>query len=136
MRWRLARKNVHIAFGNFTSAFYRMMDEPVSHQRHVPELNRLLIQNHTLASQIAAVIPHLALIDDEPEGIRQALAATRDALEGRRAAAPNVIETEGDYATIAYPLRQMIKAAQRIDEEMRALEAPPQPAAVRVQPAG
>ncbi|GAA0230138.1 FUSC family protein [Castellaniella daejeonensis] len=136
VRWRLARKNVHIAFGNFTSAFYRMMDEPVSHQRHVPELNRLLIQNHTLASQIAAVIPHLALIDDEPEGIRQALAATRDALEGRRAAAPNVIETEGDYATIAYPLRQMIKAAQRIDEEMRALEAPPQPAAVRAQPAG
>ncbi len=131
VRWRLARKNVHIAFSNFASAFYRMMDEPVSRQRHVPELNRLLIQNHTLASQIAAVIPHLALIDGEPEGIRQALAATQDALAGREAAPPNVIETEGDYATIAYPLRQMIKAARRIDEEMRALDAPARPAATR-----
>ncbi|MDY0308962.1 MAG: FUSC family membrane protein [Castellaniella sp.] len=128
VRWRLARKDVHIAFSNFASAFYRMMDEPVSRQRHVPELNRLLIQSHTLASQIAAVIPHLAQIDHEPEGILQALAATQDALEGRPATPPNVIETEGDYATIAYPLRQMIKAAQRIDEEMQALSAPVKPA--------
>ncbi|MFA7474402.1 MAG: FUSC family protein, partial [Castellaniella sp.] len=120
---------------NFASAFYRMMDEPVSRQRHVPELNRLLIQNHTLASQIAAVIPHLALIDDEPAGIRQALAATQDALAGRDASPPNVIETEGDYAALAYPLRQMIKAAQRIDEEMRALQAPPDGPAARARPA-
>ena len=124
VRWRLSRKNVHIAFSNFASAFYRMMDEPVSRQRHVPELNRLLIQHHTLASQIAAVIPHLTQIDEAPEGICQALTATQDALEGRPATQPNVIETEGDYATIAYPLRQMTKAALRIDEEMRALEAP------------
>src|SRR3546814_10450421 len=39
VRWRLARKNVHIAFGNFASAFYRMMDEPVKRQNNVPELN-------------------------------------------------------------------------------------------------
>ena len=125
VRWKLARKHVHIAFSNFASGFYRMMDEPVSRQRHVPELNRLLIQSHTLASQIAAVIPQLALLDHEPEGIRQALAATRDALADREAAPPNIIETEGDYAALAYPLRQMIKAAQRIGEEMRALDAPP-----------
>jgi len=124
VRWRLSRKNVHIAFSNYASAFYRMMDEPVSRQRHVPELNRLLIQNHTLASQIAAVIPHLTQLDAAPEGISQALAATQDALEGRTATQPNVIETEGDYAAVAYPLRQMVKAALRIDEAMRALEAP------------
>lgn len=120
-QWKLCRKNVHIAFSNFASAFYRMMDEPVRRQRHVPELNRLLIQHHALASQIAAVIPQLALLDQEPEGIRQALAATSDFLAGREAAPPNVIETDGDYAALAYPLRQMIKASQRIDENTRAL---------------
>ncbi|MFV0284607.1 MAG: FUSC family membrane protein [Castellaniella sp.] len=136
VRWKLARKNVHIAFSNFASAFYRMMDEPVSRQRHVPELNRLLIQSHTLASQIAAVIPNLALIDDEPKGIRQALQAIQDALAGRKATPPNVIETEGSHATLAYPLRQMIKAAQRIDEEMQALDAPPSRAVAHAPAAG
>ena len=125
VRWRLSRKNVHIAFSNFAAAFYRMMDEPVSHQRHVPELNRILIQSHTLASQVAAVIPNLAQIDAEPPGIHQALTATLDALAGRDATQPNVIETEGDYATLAYPLRQMTKAALRIDEEMRAIASAP-----------
>ncbi|WP_205584487.1 hypothetical protein, partial [Pseudomonas aeruginosa] len=28
LAWRLARKNVHIAFSNFAEAFYRMMSEP------------------------------------------------------------------------------------------------------------
>ncbi|WP_066453028.1 FUSC family protein [Castellaniella caeni] len=120
-QWKLCRKNVHVAFSNFASAFYRMMDEPVRRQRHVPEFNRLLIQHHALASQIAAVIPQLALLDAEPEGIRQALAATNDALAGRPAAPPNVIETEGDYAALAYPLRQMSKAAQLIDDNARKL---------------
>ncbi|HET8597352.1 MAG TPA: FUSC family membrane protein [Castellaniella sp.] len=129
-QWNLSRKNVHIAFSNFASAFYRMMDEPTRRQRHVPEFNRLLIQHHALASQIAAVIPQLALLDEEPEGIRQALAATDNFLAGRPAAPPNVIETDGERAALAYPLRQMIKAAQQIDDNMTALDAgPPAPPA-------
>ncbi|XOT98567.1 hypothetical protein ACMTAU_17390, partial [Alcaligenes pakistanensis] len=52
--WQVANKNVHIAFSNFASAFYRMMDEPVSRQANVSLLNNLLIQNHVLASQISA----------------------------------------------------------------------------------
>ncbi len=127
-QWKLSRNNVHIAFSNFASAFYRMMDEPVRRQRHVPELNRLMIQHHALASQIAAVIPQLARLDQEPVGIRQALAATTDFLAGRPGAPPNVIETDGDHAALAYPLRQMIKAAQRIDENTRALEPGATPA--------
>lgn len=121
-QWKLCRKNVHIAFSNFAAAFYRMMDEPTRRQRHVPEFNRLMIQHHALASQIAAVIPQLALLDTEPDGIRQALAATGDLLADRPAAPPNVIETDGDHAALAYPLRQMIKASQQIQENMRALE--------------
>lgn len=133
-RWKLSRKNVHIAFSNFASAFYRMMDEPVRRQRHVKELNRLMIQHHTLASQIAAVVPQLCGIDHVPDGIRQALTATQDALAGRAATPPGTLETEGDFAALAYPLRQMVKAAQSIDTEMRVLEATPQ-TSDRLQPA-
>ncbi|WP_322997132.1 FUSC family protein [Castellaniella sp.] len=120
-QWRLCRKNVHIAFSNFSSAFYRMMDEPVRRQRHVPELNRLMIQHHTLAAQIAAVIPVLEKLETEPEGIRQALQATQHLLAGLQADIPNVIDPDGKHATLAYPLRQMIKAAQKINEEMQVL---------------
>ncbi|HEX7387768.1 MAG TPA: FUSC family membrane protein [Castellaniella sp.] len=127
IRWSLARKNVHLAFSNFTAAFYRMMDEPVRKQRHVPELNRLLIQNHTLASQIAAVIPNLAQMDDEPKGIARAIQATQDLLRGYEASPPKVIETEGGLATIAYPLRQMTQAAQVIRENTCKIEADDKP---------
>ncbi len=127
--WRVARKNVHIAFGNFASAFYRMMDEPVRRQRHVPELNNLLIQHHALASQISAVVPILAQLDHVPDGIRQALDATQAYLEDRDMAAPTTLETEGELATLAYPLRQMVKAAGLIRHEMRGLEPDVPPAA-------
>src|SRR3546814_11782174 len=33
--WRVARKNMHIAFSNFAAAFYRMMDEPIKRQANV-----------------------------------------------------------------------------------------------------
>ncbi|HEX2518311.1 MAG TPA: FUSC family protein, partial [Castellaniella sp.] len=100
----------------------------VRRQRHVPALNRLLIQHHTLASQIAAVIPHLARMDGEPRGIAQAIETTLDLLQDRDATPPNVIETEGDLASIAYPLRQMTKAAQVIRENMSKLEPTASPA--------
>lgn len=120
-QWRLCRKTVHIAFSNFSSAFYRMMDEPVRRQRHVPEFNRLMIQHHTLAAQIAAIIPALTKLDTEPDGIRQALSATENLLAGRQADIPKVIDPDASHADLAYPLRQMIKAAQKINEEMQAL---------------
>ncbi|MGB3289257.1 MAG: FUSC family membrane protein [Burkholderiaceae bacterium] len=122
VRWRVARKNVHIAFGNFASAFYRMMDEPVKRQNNVPELNNLMIQNHALASQITSAIPILAGLDHVPEGIQKSLDAVALYLDDKDADPPASIETEGELAALAYPLRQMVKAAQLIRQEMRGLE--------------
>ncbi|NYT39058.1 FUSC family protein [Allopusillimonas soli] len=121
LRWRIARKNVHIAFGNFTAAFYRMMDEPARRQRNVPELNHLLIQNHVLASQITSAIPILANLPSVPEGVQKSLDAVVAFLDGKYASPPASIEIEGELATLAYPLRQMVKASQLIDQEMRGL---------------
>jgi len=127
--WRVARKNVDIAFSNFASAFYRMMDEPSSRQKNVPELNNLLIQNHILASQISAAIPVLASLPAVPEGIEKTLRATEILLQGDAADPPASIETEGELATLAYPLRQMAKAAQLVRHEMRGLPRADSPAA-------
>src|SRR3546814_8298902 len=112
-----------IAFGNFASAFYRMMDEPVKRQNNVPELNNLLIQNHVLASQITSAMPILAGLDRVPEGIQNSLDAVSLYLDGKDADPPASIETEGELAALAYPLRQMVKAAQLIRQEMRGLES-------------
>ncbi|HEY9279466.1 MAG TPA: FUSC family membrane protein, partial [Eoetvoesiella sp.] len=124
MAWRLARKNAHIAFGNFASAFYRMMDEPIRRQNNVPELNNLLIQNHVLGSQISAAVPILAALRTVPENIQKSLDAVDTLLSGQDADPPASIETDDELAALAYPLRQMVKAAQLIRQEMRGLEEP------------
>ena len=119
LAWRLARKSVHIAFANFAQAFYRMMNEPVAHQRQVPQLNSLLLQNHVLASQISAAIPILATLDEVPPGIQKSMEAIGHYLNDSDASAPASVETEGELAALVYPLRQMVKAAQLIRNEMR-----------------
>lgn len=123
LAWQLSRNNVHIAFANFAAAFYRMMDEPASHQKNVPELNNMLIQNHVLASQISAAIPILGGLHAVPEGVRKSLDAIQSLLAGRDAEAPASLETEGELAALAYPLRQMVKAAQLIHREILAVQA-------------
>jgi len=123
LAWRLARKNVHVAFSNFAEAFYRMMREPQSRQRNVPELNNLLIQNHILASQIAASVPLLCDLPQTPQSIQQALDYIGQALQ-RGAPLPSgpvQLDTEGDLAPLAYPVKQMTKAAQMIRHEMGAI---------------
>jgi hypothetical protein len=108
-----------------------MMDEPIRQQNNVPELNNVLIQNHVLASQISAAIPVLASLQDVPEGIRHSLDAILLLLEDQHAEPPASIETEGELATLAYPLRQMVKAAQLLRQEMRGLNAAQIPPARR-----
>ncbi len=120
--WQLNNKSVHIAFSNFAAAFYRMMDEPVGHQRNVSLLNNLLIQNHVLASQISTAVPLLANLPTVPPGITQSLEAIQTWLSIQDAKAPASIETEGELALLAYPIRQMVKAAQLIRQDIRGLE--------------
>lgn len=127
--WRLARKNVHIAFSNFAEAFYRMISEPRSHQSNVPEFNNLLIQNHIMASQITAAVPLLANLKDTPPPMRKALVDIVDMLDDRRPAPTNLpaqFDTEGDLAALAYPLKQMLRASTQIRQELAAVADPPQ----------
>ncbi|MGE8473052.1 MAG: FUSC family protein, partial [Paraburkholderia hospita] len=84
-RYRLARKNVHVAFANLGQAFQRMMLEPKSAQKFVPELNDLLVRSHVLASQITAVAPLLRTSSQQMGGpshqpLQRALTVIRDNL--------------------------------------------------------
>jgi uncharacterized membrane protein YccC len=135
--WRLARKNVHIAFSNFAESFYRMMGEPRSHQMNVPEINNLLIQNHVLASQTTATVPLLAALKSTPPNMRRALDETVQMLDLKNPAPvetvpPAAIENEGDLATVSYPLKQLVKAAQMVRHEMAGLteQTVPMPKAI------
>ncbi|AET88691.1 MULTISPECIES: FUSC family protein [Caballeronia] len=85
-RYRLARKNVHIAFANLAQAFQRMMLEPKAQQRYVAELNDLLVQSHVLASQITAAAPLLQSLNEaggQPfDPVQRTFGAVRDNLAG------------------------------------------------------
>ena len=95
-RYRLARKNVHVAFANLGQAFQRMMLEPKSAQKFVPELNGLLVRSHVLASQITAAAPLLrtsALQQQQVEDVslqplQRALSVVRDNLTEAEAGTP------------------------------------------------
>jgi uncharacterized membrane protein YccC len=84
-RYRLARKNVHVAFANLGQAFQRMMLEPKSAQKFVPELNNLLVRSHVLASEITAAAPLLRTIVQvdrkSQQPLQRALSVVRENLE-------------------------------------------------------
>ena len=84
-RYRLARKNVHVAFANLGQAFQRMMLEPKSAQKFVPELNNLLVRSHVLASEITAAAPLLRTVVQadrkSQQPLQRALSVVRENLE-------------------------------------------------------
>jgi uncharacterized membrane protein YccC len=91
-RYRLARKNVHIAFANLAQAFQRMMLEPKAQQRYAAELNDLLVQSHVLASQITAAAPLLQSLNEaggQPfEPVQRTFGIVRDNLAGAEGELP------------------------------------------------
>ncbi|KND52709.1 putative membrane protein [Candidatus Burkholderia verschuerenii] len=100
-RYRLARKNVHIAFANLAQAFQRMMLEPKAQQRYVAELNDLLVQSHVLASQITAAAPLLQSLNEADgqafEPVQRTLGIVRDNLSDAQSALPEPeVSTDGD----------------------------------------
>jgi uncharacterized membrane protein YccC len=99
-RYRLARKNVHVAFANLGQAFQRMMLEPKAAQKFVPELNDLLVRSHVLASQITAAAPLLRTSAQQPDSVslqplQRVLSVVRDTLtEAEAGTAPSADQAE------------------------------------------
>jgi hypothetical protein len=126
LNWRLARKNVHVAFSNFASAFYRMMLEPVSRQKHVAEFNNLLIQSHMLASQIAAVMTTLLSMPKPPESVilhLRSLLSSFGSLGPKDVLEPLPKEiTENTYPELSYPMKQLQRSVNAVHQELGAVQ--------------
>ncbi len=109
-RYRLARKNVHVAFANLGQAFQRMMLEPKSAQKFVPELNDLLVRSHVLASQITAAAPLLRTSAQQADSVslqplQRALSVVRD----------NLTEAEAGSAPAADQGEQIKQLTRELD---------------------
>jgi uncharacterized membrane protein YccC len=110
-RYRLARKNMHVAFANLGQAFQRMMLEPKSAQKFVPELNDLLVQSHVLASQITATALLLRTSAQQPptvslEPLHRMLDIVRD----------NLAQAEAGVAPPPDRLEQTRQLARELDQ--------------------
>ena len=125
LNWRLARKNVHIAFSNYASAFYRMMLEPESRQKNVAEFNNLLIQNHMLASQIAAVMTTLLSMTQPPEVVIRhlsALLASFDPSSADKSIEPLPKEvSDHKFPDLTYPMKQLQRSVNVVHQELIAV---------------
>ncbi|MFL9907150.1 FUSC family protein [Paraburkholderia sp. RL17-337-BIB-A] len=109
-RYRLARKNVHVAFANLGQAFQRMMLEPKSAQKFVPELNGLLVRSHVLASQITVAAPLLRTSAQQADSVslqplQRALSVIRD----------NLTEAEAGNAPPADQGEQVKQLSRELD---------------------
>lgn len=109
-RYRLARKNVHVAFANLGQAFQRMMLEPKAAQKFVPELNDLLVRSHVLASQITAAAPLLRTSAQQQDSVslqplQRVLSVVRD----------NLTEAEAGIAPPADQAEQTKQISRELD---------------------
>ncbi|AMV42937.1 FUSC family protein [Paraburkholderia caribensis] len=117
-RYRLARKNVHVAFANLGQAFQRMMLEPKSAQKFVPELNDLLVRSHVLASQITAVAPLLRTSSQQMGGpshqpLQRALTVIRDNLANAEEGEPPPADQVDISKQLTRELDAMVVEAER-----------------------
>ncbi|NLY33897.1 MAG: FUSC family protein [Alcaligenaceae bacterium] len=117
---QLARKNLHNAYSEFADSVARMLNEPKSKQIHIRQLNKLLVQNDTVGSEINSLIPYLASLPETPPKMQQSLDYIEAMLDENRTNIPDPpsqIETEGDYSNLAFPLKQMQKAVLNIRKQ-------------------
>jgi uncharacterized membrane protein YccC len=120
-RYRLARKNVHVAFANLGQAFQRMMLEPKAAQKFVPELNDLLVRSHVLASQITAAAPLLRTSAQQQDSVslqplQRVLSVVRDNLtEAEAGTAPPADQAE-QTKQISRELVAMVVEAEKSDD--------------------
>lgn len=124
--WRLTRKNVYVALGNFAEAFYRMMLEPRSRQWHVIEFNNLMIQTHMLASQINAVMHALTTSAQANPIVTQHLSQIVPHLQADRSEPLPQLPTpivDGSLPNFAYPVIQMQKTIVNIDDELAVIHS-------------
>ncbi|WP_019947508.1 FUSC family protein [Hymenobacter aerophilus] len=77
--YKLARKEVYVSSANLGAAFQRMLSEPRTKQRHPSEVHELVVLNHVLAANVAAITSALVAGELRPGVSAAGLKALRQA---------------------------------------------------------
>lgn len=121
---QLAKKNLLNAYSDFADSFARMLNEPKSKQVHIRQLNKLLVQNDAMASEIGSVMPVIADMAEIPPKMQQFLdyiEAMLDESQTKIPAPPANIENAGEYGALALRLKQMRNGVQTIRKQAHEL---------------
>ena len=112
-----------------------MMLEPKSRQKHVPAFNSLLIQNHMLASQIAAVMNILFTMTKPPEDLIAHMEELVSVLTVKQKFEMGNLTTEvgipplppsitnNQYPDLLYPVKQLQRSVQGLYEDIRIIKS-------------
>jgi hypothetical protein len=122
---QLSHKKMQEAYALFADSLGRMMSEPERHQMDVIRLNRILLEADALASQINSMVPLMIQFDDIPEGLEKNIdyvynMLTLKPFEGQDNPPP--IESGIDYISMRFPMKQMYKASQVLNQEATAMK--------------
>jgi uncharacterized membrane protein YccC len=122
---QLSHKKMQEAYALFADSLGRMMSEPDRHQMDVIRLNRILLEADALASQINSMVPLMIQFDDIPEGLEKNIdyvynMLTLKPFEGQDNPPP--IESGIDYISMRFPMKQMYKASQVLNQEATAMK--------------
>lgn len=121
---QLSHKKMQDAYALFAASLNRMMSEPDRRQLDVIRLNRILVEADALASQINSMVPLMIQFDDIPEDLEQNIdyvynMLTLKPFEGQDNPPP--IESGQEYISMRFPVKQMYKASQVLNQEASAL---------------
>lgn len=122
--WQKTNIAAELALDNLSAAFQRMMSEPVSHQTHVAEYNRIMVHLFIIYAQIASLEPqrlaHSTLPDEQ---IRYLQVAAQRLQQQPEQALPTLNEHHKHSApTIHIALIEIAAAAETVKQSLLALD--------------
>jgi uncharacterized membrane protein YccC len=90
-RYKLSRKNAFVALANLSDALSRMLSEPRSQQKSVPEMHQFVVSNHMLTSHVATLAYY-----GEPDARRYADPVWQPAVDDIVTRLENTVSLLGD----------------------------------------
>ena len=125
LQMQLSHKKMQDAYALFADSLNRMMSEPDKRQLDIIRLNRILLEADALASQINSMVPLMIQFDDIPEGLEKNIdyvynMLTLKPFEGQDNPPP--IESGQEYVSMRFPIKQMYKASQVLNQEATTLK--------------
>lgn len=125
LEMQLSHKKMQDAYALFADSLNRMMNEPDKRQLDIIRLNRILLEADALASQINSMVTLMIQFDDIPEDLEKNIDYVYNMLTLKpfeNQDNPPPIESGKEYVSMRFPIKQMYKASQVLNQEATALK--------------